>query len=88
MIVGVLCGVERHKHIGHDAASAIDGAVQTQGGMFQRVGEMDAVSALQLAVVVAVDDVLVVVLTVAFDIRLLDVASRRGVIACDCEAER
>ena len=56
--------------------------------MFQRVGEMDAVSALQLAVVVAVDDVLVVVLTVAFDIRLLDVASRRGVIACDCEAER
>ena len=33
--LGELCRIERYKDIGHDAATAIDGAMQKQGLIFQ-----------------------------------------------------
>ena len=51
--------------------------------VLQRVSKVDAVGAVELAVLVAGVDILIVVYRVALGVRLLDAAARRGVVVGD-----
>ncbi len=85
-VVGGHAGrVGGHKHVGHDAATAIDGA-SGHGGEYILVIELDGIGVEDLAAGISVDDFLVVAVVVATGVVLLYAASRGGVIALDGEA--
>ena len=80
MEIGVACRIERYENIGHDTASAIDRAFVFQCRISERIGEVDAVCRHVFAVVVAVQQV-AVILFPSFAIRFLDGTSRRSIVA-------
>lgn len=87
VIIRVARGVDRDKDIRHDTAAAIDDAFRLQCIVLHRIGEMDAVRTHQFAPVVAVDQVMVVLLLVAVDIRFLDRTACRRIIAGNRQAD-
>ena len=87
VIIRVARGVDRDKDIRHDTAAAINDAFRLQRIVLHRIGEMDAIRAHQFAPVVAVDQVMVVLLLVAVDIRFLDRTACRRIIAGNRQAD-
>lgn len=78
-VVGELHGVHRHKDVGHDAATAIDGAAAV-GLVLQRVVEVDRVLVDHLVVAVTLLEVATVGVG-ALGIGALYAAARRGIVA-------
>ena len=87
VIIRVARRVDRDKDIRHDTAAAIHDAFRLQRIVLHRIGEMDAIRTHQFPPVVAVDQVMVVLLLVAVDIRLLDRTACRRIIAGNRQAD-
>ena len=79
----VLSGVERYKVVGHDATAAIHGAMLAYGVIAQRVGKVNTISAIQLAMFEAFFNVHGIVGLVALGVRLLYAATCGCVIVGD-----
>ena len=75
MELGIDRGVERHVIVGHDTATAIDGAVLTERLVFQRVGKVDAVGIGEFTALQAVHHIHGIILVVALRIGFLDAAA-------------
>ena len=86
IISTVFAGVDRHKDVGHDATTAIDGALMSQRGVTQRVVEVNAVEAIVLATLRAVEQVFLIGLLVALGIGLLDAATAGSVVTRNSES--
>ena len=86
VIIAILCGVERDEYVGHNATTAVDGAIVLDGAVTERIGEMYAVGAVEFALVVAINQVHIVAFLVAFGVGLLNASARRGVVTSHGEA--
>ena len=75
----------RHKYIGHDASSAIDGASHS-GGVTQALVEFDTVFREKLSMFVAGQPVHFVLGVFAAFVGALDASSGRGIVAGDGQA--
>ena len=79
-------GVAGYEVVGHDATTAIDCA-SAQGCIDERIDKVDGVLVVELATLVAIDEVHLIVLALPHRIRLLDAAAGWGVIASDGKAQ-
>ena len=86
IVVAVFGGVDRHKHVGHNATAAINGAAVAQCGHTQRIGKVNAIGARQFAAFITVHDVHFIVKAVAFLVWLLYASPRRSVVSSHREA--
>ena len=84
---GELRGIEGHEEIRHNTTSAIDRAMQTERLVAQRVGKVDAVGRVKLAVLEATLYILSIFLVLALLVRLLYATARRGIVVCHGETD-
>ena len=84
MILGVADCVDGDETVRHNASTSIDGASQHFRGVFERVGEVDAISIGHLAIIETVKEVFLVI--GAFAVGLLYTASTGGVVVSYGEA--